>query len=90
MEISRNTANTCIMGLGMWPDDDPAARVRLVVEPIRSPFTAEHVAEEADVSGTTVRRELPRLKDQGVVEFGDGEWRVQTEQLDEDGLFPEE
>lgn len=73
----------------VWPDDDPGERVRLTVEPIRSPFTVEYVSNRAEVTEDEARRELSSMADRGwVKQTGRGEWRVRTERLDEDGLLP--
>lgn len=74
---------------GIWPDD-PRDRVRIVVESIRSPVRTEYVAEQAEVSEAAARRELRTLASKGwVEETGNNEWRVVTDALDEDGLFPD-
>lgn len=75
----------------IWPDN-PADRVKLVVEPIRSPFSVEYVADRAETDVETARRELNRLEAKGWVEqvCDSDEWRVNDGVRGEDGLFPDD
>ena len=81
--------NTTDMGIeDVWPDD-PAGQVRMTVESLRPPFTVEDVADRAEVTEKTARRELTRMEDDGWVErVARGEWRVVEDARGADGLFP--